>query len=386
MLLTVKVKLLTSQAQHDDLLKTMERFNEACNYISDVAWSNKAFGKIGLQKILYYDIREKFGLSSQMVVRAVGKVSESYQIDRSIKRTFKPHGAVVYDQRILAIKGADRISILTLDGRTLVPIVYGEYRTLEQNRIKGQADLIYIDGIFYLMLVIDIPEERQIETPDGVLGVDLGIVNLATTNDGIKFSGSKCELVRRHYASLKARLQAVGTWDAKKHLKRISRVERRFKKDTNHCISKQIVETAKGTNRIIALEDLKGIRSSSTVLKSMRSVLGKWAFYELASFIQYKARIVGVPVTFVDPKYTSQQCSVCGFISKENRKSQSEFVCLKCGHSENADINAAKNIAFRAAVNQPIALRFQDEILKEMEGQTLGHEHSFMPTTLVVGH
>jgi putative transposase len=376
MLLTVKVKLLTSQAQHDDLLITMERFNEACNYISEVAWLNRSFGKIRLQKILYYEVREKFGLSAQMVVRAVGKVSESYKIDRSVQHTFKPHGAVVYDQRNLTIKGADRVSILTLEGRTLVPIAYGEYRTLDQNRIKGQADLIYLDGIFYLMLVIDIPEEKQIENPDGTIGVDLGVVNLATTNDGVRFSGEKCEAVRKRYSALRARLQSVGTWDAKKHLKRISRKERRFKKDTNHCISKQIVETAQGTNRAIALEDLKGIRSGSTVSKPLRSVLGKWAFYELASFIQYKAQLLGVPVVFVDPKYTSQQCSMCGFISKENRKSQAEFVCLKCGHAENADINAAKNIALRAAVNQPIALRSSNQVGERWKGK---------PTPLGVG-
>jgi putative transposase len=376
MLLTIKVKLLASQAQHDDLLITMERFNDACNYISEVAWSNRSFGKVGLQKILYYEVREKFGLSAQMVVRAVGKVSESYKIDRSVQHTFKPHGAVVYDQRNLTIKGADRVSILTLEGRTLVPIAYGEYRTLDQNRIKGQADLVYIDGIFYLMLVIDLPEEKQIENPDGTIGVDLGIVNLATTNDGVRFSGEKCEAVRKRYSALRARLQSVGTWDAKKHLKRISRKERRFKKDTNHCISKQIVATAQGTNRAIALEDLKGIRSGSTVSKPLRSVLGKWAFYELASFIQYKAQLLGIPVIFVDPKYTSQQCSVCGFISKENRKSQSEFVCLKCGHAENADINAAKNIALRAAVNQPIALRSSNEVEERWKGK---------PTPLGVG-
>ena len=376
MLLTVKVKLLASQAQHTDLLETMERFNEACNYISDVAWMNKTFGKIRLQKILYYDVREKFGLSAQMVVRAVGKVSESYKVDRSVKHTFKPHGAVVYDQRNLSIKGPDRVSILTLGGRTLVPIVYGEYRTLDQNRIKGQADLVYVDGIFYLMLVIDIPEEKQIENLDGTLGVDLGIVNLATTSDGIRFSGEKCRDIRERYSALKARLQSVGTWDAKKHLKRISRKERRFKKDTNHCISKQIVATAKGTNRAIALEDLKGIQPGSTVSKPLRSVLGKWAFYELASFIQYKAYLLGIPVVVVNPKYTSQQCSVCGFVSKENRKSQAEFVCQVCGHRENADINAAKNIASRADVNQPIALRSSIQVGERWKGK---------PTHLGVG-
>ncbi|WOX58622.1 RNA-guided endonuclease InsQ/TnpB family protein [Methanoculleus receptaculi] len=369
MLLTIKVKLLTSQEQHDDLLKTMERFNEACNYISDVAWSNRTFGKIRLQKILYYEVRERFGLSAQMVVRAVSKVSESYKIDRSVKHTFKSHGAVAYDHRNLTIKGADRVSILTLNGRTLVPMVYGDYRPLDQTRIRGQADLIYFDGVFYLMLVVDIPEEKQIENPDGILGVDLGVTNLATTNDGVQFSGEKCEAVRKRYSALKARLQSVGTWDAKKHLKRISRRERRFKKDTNHCISKQIVETAQGTNRAIALEDLKGIQPGSTVSKPLRSALGKWAFYELASFIQYKAQLLGVPVVFVDPRYTSQQCSVCGFVSKENRKSQSEFVCLECGHSENADINAAKNIALRAAVNQPIALHSSNQVEERWKGK-----------------
>jgi len=133
---------------------------------------------------------------------------------------------------------------------------------------------------------------------------------------------------------------------------------------------------AQGTNRAIALEDLKGIRSGSTVSKPLRSVLGKWAFYELASFIQYKAQLLGIPVIFVDPKYTSQQCSVCGFISKENRKSQAEFVCLNCGHAENADINAAKNIALRAAVNQPIALRSSNQVGERWKGK---------PTPLGVG-
>ena len=362
MLLTVKIKLLATQEQHDLLLTTMERFNEACNYISEVAWANQKFGKVGLQKILYYDVREKFGLSAQMTVRAVGKVSESYKIDRKVKHSFKSHGAMVYDQRIMAVKGADRVSILTLEGRILIPIVYGEFRKLEQERLKGQADIIYQNGVFYLMLVIDLPEEHMMEQTDGTLGVDLGVVNLATTSDGEKYSGEKSEKVRKRYSALRAVLQQVGTWSAKKHLKCLSKRERRFKKDTNHCISKQIVETAKDTRRAIALEDLKDIRNGSTVSKSLRKVLGKWAFYELAQFVQYKAQLKGVPVIFVDPKYTSQQCSTCGHIDKENRKSQSKFVCQKCGHSENADVNAAKNIAFRAAVNQPIVLRSSNQV------------------------
>lgn len=251
----MKIKLLPTGEQKTSLLETMQRFNEACNFISDVAWQNKIFGKVGLQKILYHKVREQFGLSAQMTVRAVGKVSESYHIDRTVKHSFKPLGAMVHDQRTLTYKGLDRVSILTLKGRILVPIKLKEYRPLDRRRMRGQADLIYQRGTFYLMSVVDVPEEEEIK-PDGVLGVDLGIVNLASTNDREKYSGEKCTETRKKYSSLKAKLQKTSTWNAKKHLKKISGRERRFKRDTNHRIAKNLVQTAKDTNRAIALEDL----------------------------------------------------------------------------------------------------------------------------------
>lgn len=355
MLLTVKSKLVTNQEQHDSLLKTMEKFNEACNFISVFAHNKHIFGKIGIQKELYYEIRDKYGLSAQMTVRAVGKVAESYKTERKTLHEFEPHGAIVYDQRILSYKAADTISILTLDGRIEVGIQYGEYRKLEANRVRGQADLIYIKGTFYLMIVIDLPDAEPI-LPDDVLGVDLGIVNLATTSDGKTYSGEKCTKVRQKYAKVKAVLQSVGTYSAKKHLKKISGRERRFKKDTNHRISKEIVNTAKDTNRAIALEDLSGIRERVTVSKTVRESIGKWAFLELRNFIEYKAKLLGVPILPVDPRNTSRECSVCGYTDKKNRKNQASFVCLECGHTENADYNAAKNIASRAVVNLPMVL------------------------------
>lgn len=355
MLLTVKSKLITNQEQHDKLLKTMEKFNEACDFISEFAYKNWIFGKIGIQKHLYYEIRGKFGLSAQMAVRAIGKVAESYKVNKDSIHVFDPHGAVVYDQRILSYKSADEISILTLEGRIEVGIQYGEYRKLEANRVKGQADLIYKNGVFYLMIVVDLPDAEPI-LPTDVLGVDLGIVNLATTSDGKSYSGDKCTRIRQKYAKVKAVLQSVGTHSAKKHLKKISGRERRFKKDVDHCISKEIVQTAKDTNRAIALEDLSGIRARVTVSKAVRESIGKWAFLELRNFIEYKAKLIGVPVVLIDPRNTSRECSACGYTDKKNRKNQASFVCLECGHTENADYNAAKNIASRAVVNQPNVL------------------------------
>nr|WP_319507138.1 transposase [uncultured Methanolobus sp.] len=348
----MKVKLYPDEYQHKALLETMERFNEACNYVSKIAWSTHTFGKVGIQKIVYYDVRDKYHLSAQMVVRAVGKVAESYRIDKTCLHEFRKQGAIVYDQRILTFKATDEISILTLEGRERIKIKYGEYRQLDMERVRGQADLIYHNNTFYLMVVVDVPDAKPID-PEGVIGVDRGIVNIATTSDGEVFSGKKCTEVRQRYSALKARLQSVGTLSAKKHLRKISGRERRFKKDTNHCIAKAIVQTAKDTNRAIAIEDLTGIRTNSTVNKVVRTAISKWAFDELRNYLKYKATLAGIQVFEIDPKNTSRECSVCGHIDRKNRKSQAEFCCVECGHQENADVNASKNILVRGICQLP---------------------------------
>ena len=358
MLLTIQAKVVTDIYAGERLLKTMEIFNKACNDISDVAWETKTFSKIKLHHLVYYDMREKYSLSSQMAVRAIGKVFESYRTERSHKHTFKEHGAVVYDQRILSFKALDKISILTLDGRITCPVLIGGYRPLEKRYIRGQADLCYRNGEFFLYVVVDVPEQECNASPTGIIGVDMGIVNIATTSEGKNYSGDQATRTRKKYAKLKASLQSVGTWNAKKHLKNIARKERRFKKNLNHTIAKDIVSTAKDTNQAIAIEDLDGIRQrGKTAGKAQRDSLDRWAFYELRSFIEYKAKLAGVPVYAVDPHHTSQMCPLCGHTSKANRRTQADFACTRCGHTMNADLNAAINIQYRAAVNQPMALR-----------------------------
>lgn len=356
MKLTVKVKLLPTPEQKASLVRTIEVFNEACNYISEIAFEKKTFGQVGLHKLVYYDVRERFGLSAQMVIRSIGKVSESYRIEKKTLHTFKKYSALVYDQRILSFKGLDTVSILSLNGRYKIPIVFGEYAKLEQRRVRGQADLIYHKGNLFLCLVVELPDGTPID-PKGILGVDMGIVNIATDSDGNTFSGKKVDTIREKTTIIKAKLQSCGSKSAKRHLKKISGKEARFKRNTNHVISKKIVQLAKDTSRSIALEELKGFNGRQTVRKAQRERFGKWAFDQLRNFIEYKAQIVGVPVIPVNPRNTSRRCSHCGHIAKANRKSQSEFVCMHCGFSLSADENAAKNISFMAEVEQPIVAK-----------------------------
>jgi len=353
MLLTVAVKLSPTREQHDSLLRTMERFNDACNYIAGIAFKQQLANKVRLHKLIYYDTRERFGLSAQMVVRAIGKVVEAYKRDKSIRPKFRPHGAMVYDERILSWKALDRVSILTLDGRVLVPAIIGDYQLLRLRRVRGQADLIYRDKTFYLMMVVDVPEGTPIE-PTGALGVDFGIVNIAVDSDGKNHSGEQVERNRIKNGRLRAVLQRTGTKSAKRHLKRLSDREARFRRDTNHQISKRIVAKAKDTKQMIALEDLSGIRSRTTVRKAQRGRHHSWSFYQLRQFIEYKAQIAGVPVVPVDPRHTSQTCPRCGAVDKRNRATRDRFSCVQCGFAGLADHIAAINIAARAVVNQPI--------------------------------
>src|SRR5207248_10244537 len=160
---------------------------------------------------------------------------------------------------------------------------------------------------------------------------------------------------------LRQRLQKRGTKSAKRHLKKLSGKEARFKKHTNHVISKRIVHKAKTNRQGIAIEELRHIRTrtEARLRHSQRSRHSSWSFAQLRFFLQYKAALAGIPLHTVDPRNTSRTCSVCGHCEKANRKSQASFRCVQCGHTENADRNAAKNIA-RAAVMQPlVAVRAQ---------------------------
>ena len=348
---TLVVKLNPTPEQHAALLATLERFNAACNWLAEVAFANRCANKFALQKLAYYETRNRFGLSAQMAVRAISKTVEAYKRDKRIQPSFRPHGAMTYDERILSFKGADRVSLLTLAGRIVVPFRFGAYQEARLDRKRGQADLILRNGIFYLAVVVDAPEASP-DDPTGTLGVDLGVINLAVDSDGEFYSGEAVDVVREKIDTLKSSLQSKGTKSAKRHLKKLSRRESRFRRSINHVISKRLVSKAKDTHRQIALEDLKGI-GDSTVRHAQRRRHKSWAFFQLRSFIQYKAAIAGVVVALVDPRNTSRTCPSCGFVSKSNRKSQSSFLCQECGFASNADLVGAINISRRASVNVP---------------------------------
>jgi IS605 OrfB family transposase len=351
---TLLLKLAPTEEQHHALLETMHAFNKAADYVASVAFSAQTANKFELQKLVYGEVRSTYKLPAQLAIRAISKASEAYKRDKSIQPTFRPEGALVYDPRVMGFKGLSTVSLITLSGRVLVPFIVGGYQEARMNRIKGQADLLYRNGVFYLAVTLDAPEPTP-DIPDGTLGVDLGIVNLATDSTGETFSGEAVERNRKRHAALRQRLQKRGTKSAKRHLKKLSGREARFRKNTNHVISKRIVHKAKQNHQAIAIEELRHIRSrtEARLRHSQRARHSSWSFAQLRFFLSYKAALAGVPLHTVDPAYTSRTCSVCDHCAKENRQSQACFRCVNCGHCDTADRNAAINIS-RAEVMRPI--------------------------------
>jgi IS605 OrfB family transposase len=339
---TIKIKLITNEEQHNSLLATMNMFSFVCNDISNIAFKNQEFRKYHVHKLVYHEIKDKFkNCSSQLIVRAIDVVCNTYKIKRSkFPNKFNKLSSVVYDDRVLTFKET-YVNIWTINGRTKIS-TYIHNKEIFQLR-KGQTDLAYHNGNFYLCCVIDIPNKDKF-VPKDVIGVDLGIKQLATTSDNVSYSGEIVENKRQKYSSHRHRLQKKNTRNAKRRIKQIGNKEARFRKDVNHCISKKIVEKAKGTNCAISLENLKGINNRTTVRKSQKNQRMSWSFYQLKTFINYKAEELGITVIEVNPKNTSRTCNKCKYCDKKNRKNQSDFQCLKCGYVENADINASLNI------------------------------------------
>jgi putative transposase len=280
LVLTAKLKLETTPALSARLLATLARCNQASDYISQIAWSKRIFRQFDLHHQVYAEVREKFELSAQATVRCISKVTDAYKLDRKTMRTFRADGAIAYDSRLMSFsKQEQTVSIWTLEGRVRVPWIGGPRQAQLMLHQAGEADLCLVDGTFYLLASCKIKPQKPIAAK-GVLGVDMGIENLATDSDG-RLHGTHVRQTRRKRQKTRQSLQQKNSKSSKRKLKKRRRKERRFVQDVNHCISKTLVESAKRTNRGIALEDLKGIRKRVRACRQLRRELHSWAFYDL---------------------------------------------------------------------------------------------------------
>lgn len=348
---TVTLSLHPTAEQRAALHETMRAFNAACQYIGDEAWQAREFRRVPVHRLTYYAARARFRLPSQLAVRAIGVVTDSYKVDKTRKHAFGARRAVVYDERLCKI-GTTTVALRTLDGRQSIRWAGGGYQKSQLAAALriGECDLLYRadKDRWRLAVTIDLPDPPQSTSLDAI-GVDQGIVNVAVTSDGQMYGGATVLGVRRRYFHLRRKLQQKGTKSARRLLKRRAKRERRFQRDVSHTITKRIANHARATGRAVGCEDLKGIRArTGHVRRSQRRTQSSWAFQQFATYLAYKCHERGVPFVLVDPRHTSQTCSRCGHCEKANRHSQSSFRCKSCGFAANADVNGAENIRVKA--------------------------------------
>lgn len=327
---------------------TMRRFNAACGAVAAVAFRERTASKFKLQPLVYQSIRSDYGIPADMAIRVIAQVCEAYKQDLSKRPDFRPLAAVPYSHgKNYSYKGVDRVSIQVCPaGRQVCPFVMGEYQRRQFGFAKGQADLVHRDGKWFLYVTVDVPDP-EVAAAAEFLGIDLGVVNIATDSEGERHTGAKVESHRKRHEKARQSFQRKGTKSARRRLKNMAGRQSRYQKNVNHTLSKKVVAKAKALGVGIAVEDLTGIRDRTerTVRRTQRARLSNWSFWHLRACLTYKARLAGVPLVAVDPRNTSRTCSSCGHCDKANRKSQDRFLCTSCGYEANADHNAALNIS-----------------------------------------
>jgi putative transposase len=238
----------------------------------------------------------------------------------------------------------------------------GWIRYRKSRNIEGTAKQITVSlsaGKWYVSVQTEREIVDQIPVSDSAIGIDMGIANFATFSDGTSVESSN--FFRKYEKKLKFRGRSLSrkkkfsnNWRKEKH--RLNRVHKKIKNCRTDFLHKLTTEIAKN-HALVVMEDLqvknmsksasgtvenpgKNVRAKSGLNKSILDQ----GWFEFRRQLEYKLPRRGGKLLPVPPQYTSQKCSNCGYVAKENRKSQAKFKCCNCSFEINADHNAAINI------------------------------------------
>ena len=359
--LAIKICLKTSIEDNLLLLNTIELVNQACNEISKIAFKNKLFNRVRLHNFkiddglsIYYHLRGKYNLPSEIAICVIGKVVNSYKTNKKTLQIFQKRGGINYDCHLLSFSNS-QASMRVLEKRIKLDFNYKTDKNIDINSKVQESKLLYdkSKNKFFLHRTFKIENQEERKSYDDVIGVDRGIKNLVYCNDNYFFKSEKSvkkkEKISKTIGEVqkrKARKQSRKTKACRRLLKRLSQKRSRMTANINHTISKNIVMNAVNSNSAIAIENLKGVSRQRNVSKKHRSELHKWPFYQLEEFLEYKAILHGITIIKVNPEYTSQICHKCNTLGNRNRE---KFSCSNnlCNYDGHSDYNASQNIKNR---------------------------------------
>ena len=366
------------------MIDSQEAFRQSCNFVSEYMFNNNfPMNTTTLVKLLYHDLREKFGLKSQMAQSCVRTVIARYRTVQTQLRKQRVwdgykkdnHGNPVKNyvrkdldflwkpiefkrpqldlvrNRDYSHKSDNMMSLNTIYGRVAVQAIFNGFEQyFDGTWTFGTANVLKSGNHWYLHIAVTKEIEKPKFKPKHVAGIDRGLRQLLTIYDEqgrtTFVNGKQILQKRRHYQRLRQQLQSKNTKSAKRRLEAIGQRESRWMNDVNHCLSKTLVDRY-GSGTIFTLEDLTNVTfdTVSKRAKKNRYEHHSWSFYDFEQKLIYKAIASGSQVISCDAHYTSQRCPKCGLIDSKNRnKTKHEFCCQACSYRTNDDRVGAMNI------------------------------------------
>ena len=361
--ITAKLQIIVNPLDKQILHDTMKAYSNACNYVSDYIYKTHNLSRYSVQEDTYYQVRESYGLRSQMAVSCVRTVIAKYRTileyqNEWIKPNFKiPQLDLAWNRDYSLNTKNDTFSVNTLNGRIKVKFYKGGYENYFSSNCKfGTAKLVFKHDKYFLHIPVTYEIDKlAMSDVSNVVGVDRGIRFIATTYDSdgktLFYDGNDIKQKRGHYKALRKQLQQVHTPSSRRRIKAIGQRENRWMQDVNHCISKALV-TSNPQGTLFVLEDLTGVRAATEkVMVKNRYVSVSWSYYDLEQKLTYKALKNHQLVEKVNPAYTSQTCPKCGHTEKSNRDKHNHlFYCKNCGYKSNDDRIGAMNL-YRMGIN-----------------------------------
>jgi putative transposase len=372
---TIRIQLEPSTVQAHQLVETSRQFTAVFNAVCAYGWRQRLFNGVKLHHATYYPLKADYpdlvsDLHIQARVKATEAVKSALALHKAGRKVNQPCADACpprYNLHTYRVDWESRTVRLSLiGGRQTIRFRIPDYSAKYAGYATDTADLIQRDGRWWLHVVVTVPAP-EIAPSKQVVGVDLGLSRPAVTSTGHFLGKRAWKAIEGRVFKLKRALQKRGTKSAKRHLKCVRHTQARFRRDCDHVLSKQIVQSAE-PGATLVLENLKDIRTRTKMRRKTETQrrIHSWSFAQLKGFIGYKAEERGCTVVAVDPRHTSQACSRCGHTARNNRRSRDLFVCRNCGFSLHADLNGARNIAakYRASggisptgglpVNQPL--------------------------------
>lgn len=368
------------------MVESQDAYRQGCNFVSDYIFNHDfPLNATVLNKVVYNDLRERFGLKSQMAQSCIRTVVARYKTVQTQLRKQRVwdgykkdnHGkdvknyirkdldflwkSIVFNRPQLdLVRNRDysytkdnKMSLNTIHGRVVVKPIYDGFKQyFDGSWTLGTAKILKSGKHWFMHIAVIKTIDDITVKPKNVVGIDRGLRQIMTTYDQkgntVFYSGKQISHKRRNYSRLRKELQSKNTKSAKRRLKQINQRESRWMNDVNHCLSKTLVEQY-GEHTLFVLEDLTNVTFNTVHNRKNenRYEHHSWSFYDLEQKLVYKALSNNSQVITVSANYTSQRCPKCGYIDKDNRdKTKHEFCCKQCLYISNDDRTAAMNIQF----------------------------------------